>query len=332
MTLYQFTIFSAIAKRGNLTKAALDLRMSQPALTHQMKLLQESYGASLYVRTPFGIALTPAGERLLVGIGPIMDLVGKLRSRAAPAVMRKAGQEVLRVGGIESASVLLLPTVLAQFRAGHAHVALEFRTRTSDILERMVLSDSMDLAVTARHVVSSDLQCQPLRKERVALFVPARHRLANRKNLQISDVVAEPLILRGGRGGGGVTDRALQQLRDRASGISVAMYCDGPTEIKAAVAQGMGVGMVFEEALKTEVAAGKFKILKIRGLMLEGESYVVYSKSRPLGPWAQEFLEMLGRAARQGRIAGELIRDNRLQLLPKSFASNSFQVNPTSFG
>jgi DNA-binding transcriptional LysR family regulator len=323
MTFHQFTIFSAIAKRGSLSKAALDLRMSQPALTHQMKLLQESYGATLYVRMPFGITLTQAGERLLVGIGPIMELVGKLRSGPPPTVMRKAGREVLRVGGVESASALLLPAVLAQFRAGHPWVALEFRTRTSDILERMVLNASMDLAVTARHAVSIDLHCQPLRRARVALFVAAGHRLASRRNLQLSDVLAEPLILRGGRGGGGVTDRALQQLRDRATEIRVGMYCDGPTEIKAAVAQEMGVGMVFEESLKAGVAAGEFKILKIRGLELEGECYVVYSNCRPLGTLAQEFLELLGRAAKQRRVAGEPIRESRLQLLTKSFASNS---------
>lgn len=330
MTFHQFTIFSAIAKRGSLTRAALDLRMSQPALTHQMKLLQESYGATLYVRTPFGIALTPAGERLLVGIGPIMELVGKLRSGPPPTAMLTAGREVLRVGGVESASALLLPAVLAQFRAGHPHVALEFRTRTSDILERMVLNESMDLAVTARKAVSIDLHCQPLRKERVALFVPARHRLANRKNLRISDVLAEPLILRGGRGGGGVTDRALKQLRDRALAIRVGMYCDGPMAIKAAVAQGMGVGMVFEESLKSEVAAGKFKILKFRGLELEGQSYVVYSKCRPLQTLAEEFLELLGRAAKQSRVAGDSIRDRMLHALPEQFAGNSFRVNPTS--
>jgi DNA-binding transcriptional LysR family regulator len=293
MTLYQFKIFSAIAKHGSVTKAALDLRMSQPALTHQMKLLQMSYGAALYVRQPFGIALTPAGERLLVGIGPILELVGQLRVQSAPGAASKLEREVLRVGGIESVSAILLPTVLARFRAQHPQVALEFRTRTSDQLERMILSGAMDLAVTARPAVSVDLHCQPVRRERVALFVLPRHRLAIRKKLQISDVVAEPLIARGGRGGGGVTGRAMQQLRELAGEVRVGMYCDGPTEIKAAVAEGMGVGLIFEEALKAEVAAGRFKILKIGGVELEGESYVVFSKSRPLGQWTEKFHDML---------------------------------------
>jgi DNA-binding transcriptional LysR family regulator len=311
MTLQQFRIFSAIAKFGNLTKAALVLRTSQPAISHHMKLLKDGYGEILYIRTPFGVVLTPAGEGLLAKIEPILELVGKLKSSAALTMLRTADRDVLRVGGVESASTHLLPAALAQFRARHPIVALEFRTRTSDLLERMVLNTSMDIAVTARQSISLDLQCEPLRRERVALFVPTRHRLANSKTLQLHDVLAEPLILRGGRGGGGVTDRALNQLRDRGVEIRVGMYCDGPAAIKAAVAQGMGVGMVFEESLKAEAAAGKFKILRVRGLELEGHSYIVYSKSRPLLPLAQEFLEIL-REERDGvAFNGRSKRSNR---------------------
>ena len=133
----------------------------------------------------------------------------------------------------------------------------------------------------------------------------------NSKNLQITDVLAEPLILRGGQGGGGVTDRALKQLRDRGVEIRVGMYCDGPTAIKAAVAQGMGVGMVFEESLKAEAAAGKFKILRVHGLELEGHSYIVYSKSRPLLPLAQEFLEILREESDGVAFNGRSKRSNR---------------------
>jgi LysR substrate binding domain-containing protein len=73
----------------------------------------------------------------------------------------------------------------------------------------------------------------------------------------------------------------------------VGKYCDGSTAIKAVTAQGMGLGVVFEESLKAEVTAGKFIILKFRGLELEGESYVIYAKNRPLRPVEQKFFYML---------------------------------------
>lgn len=322
MTLHQFRIFAAIAKSGNLTKAALELRTSQPAISHQMRLLEELRGTKLYLRTAYGIELTDAGRMLLVRIAPILDLVAQLKD--IPSAEPRVSREALRIGGIESASAHLLPAVLARFKARFPNVALEFRTRTSDHLERMVLGGSMDLAVTGRDAVSADLTCEPLRSEKVALFVPAQHRLAKNKNLRLADVLVEPFILRGGRGGAGVTDGALKRLREQGLEIKVAMYCDGPTAIKAAVAQGMGVGMVFEESLKAEVAAGKFKILKLRGLELQGQSYIVYSMRRPLWPLAQEFLELLRRAAiKQQRVAGDPIRDSRLHALHKPFTRDS---------
>ena len=63
--------------------------------------------------------------------------------------------------------------------------------------------------------------------------------------------------------------------------------------IKAAVRQNMGVGIVYEDVIKSEVASGEFKILDVDGLELEGESFIIYSKTRPLSPVAQEFLELL---------------------------------------
>jgi DNA-binding transcriptional LysR family regulator len=302
MTLHQFRIFTAIAKSGNLTKAALELRTSQPAIWHQIKLLEEARGAKLYLRTARGIELTDAGRTLLGKIAPILDLVAKLKdNQDNPSTQSRVSREVLRVGGIESASAHLLPAVLAQFKARFPNVALEFRTRTSDRLERMVTGGAMDLAVSGRAAMSADLRCEPLRIEKVALFVPVDHRLARCKKLRLADVLVEPFIVRGGQGGAGVTDRALQRLREQGLEIKVAMYCDGPTAIKAAVAQQMGVGMVFEESLKAEIAAGKFKILNVPGLELVGESYIISSKSRPLSPLAQEFLALLQRAVTKQR-------------------------------
>jgi len=97
-----------------------------------------------------------------------------------------------------------------------------------------------------------------------------------------------------------VFDKAMQQIRDRGLDLKIAMYCDGPTEIKAVVRQNMGVGMVYEDAIKSELFSGEFKILKVPGVELEGESSIIYSKKRKLSPLALEFLELL-RGARTKR-------------------------------
>ncbi|HYA31062.1 MAG TPA: LysR family transcriptional regulator [Acidobacteriota bacterium] len=306
MTLHQFRIFLAIAKCGNLTKAALQLRMSQPAISHQLKLLQGSYGARIYLRTPAGIELTHAGRKLLAGIAPIVEQVAKLKRGFEPVLAPKEALELLRVGGIESASGYLLPAILAQFKRRYPNVGLDFRTRTSEQLERLVLNFALDFAVTGRDASSNGLVCEPLRQERVALFVSANHPLAKRPKVSLTDALAEPLIVSGSKGGYGVTDSALRQLRNQGHELKIGMRCDGPTAIKATVRQKMGVGIVFEASLRSEVASGEFKILKVSGLELTGESFITYSRHRPLGPVAREFLELLRGAATSRRKAGEL--------------------------
>ena len=296
LTLNQFSSFAAVAKHLSLTKASLELRVSQPSITQQLKQLEDHHGTQLYRRLSKGIEITEAGQLFLRKIMPILEQVAKLEGGfTLPA---KSDREILRVGGTDNASAELLPSLLAGFRHMHPTAELEMRTRTSDQLERMLLNSGLDLAVTVREVPSVELACESLRHEKVVMFVRADHRLAKTNKLKPSEVLVEPLIVRGGRGASGVVDKALNQIRDQGLEFKVAMYCDGPTEIKAAVRQKMGVGIVFEAALKAEVASGEFKILKVYGLELEGESFIVYSKKRPLSPFAQEFLELL-RSARQ---------------------------------
>jgi DNA-binding transcriptional LysR family regulator len=97
------------------------------------------------------------------------------------------------------------------------------------------------------------------------------------------------------------------------------LYCDGPTGIKAAVRQKMGVGVALADSIQSEVASGEFKILKVIGLELVGQSYIVYSKKRPRSAIAQEFLEMLRNE--RDRIASRG-RSNRSSRLSAAFRSN----------
>jgi LysR family transcriptional regulator, transcriptional activator of the cysJI operon len=301
ITLNQFWFFAAVAKHLNVTKASEELRVSQPSISQQLRQLEEHYGSKLYRRLSKGVEITEAGWLFLRNITPILEQVAKLEGGFKPPAPKSA-REILRVGGTYSASAELLPFLLADFRHRHPTAELEMRTRTSDELERMVLNSGLDLTVTVRAVRSAELACESLRHEKVAMFVRSDHRLAKTNNLKPADVLVEPLITRGGGGASGVVDKALNQIRDEGLEFKVAMYCDGPTEIKAAVRRKMGVGIVFEDALKAEIASGEFTILQVCGLELEGESFIVYSKKRPLSPLAQEFLELL-RCARSTKIS-----------------------------
>ena len=292
MTLNQFTFFAAVAKYRSITKASAKLRISQPSITQQLKQLEAHHGTKLYHRLSKGIEITEAGQMLLQKIEPILAQVASMENGSKPAPS-KANSEVLKIGGIFCASAELLPSLLARLRSRYPHADLEFRTGKSEQLERMVLGSAMDLAVIARPAYSQELRSELLRREKLALFVPADHELAKMDGLTLADIAGKSFIIRGGRGISGITENAVKELRRRGMDIKIGLRCEDPTAVKAGVRQGMGIGIAFEETVKAEIRAGEFAVLNIPGLTLSAKSFVIHKKINQLSPLAQEFLELL---------------------------------------
>jgi len=294
--LNQFSSFATVAKHLSMTKASLELRVSQSSITQQLKQLEDYHGTKLYRRLSKGIEVTEAGQLFLRIIMPILEQVAKLENNVKPS---KAGatQELLRTGGTFNTCAVLLPELLARLQQRYPRAELECRTRSSEQLERLVTNSSMDVAVTARPATSRELISERLRTERVVAFVPADHPVAHKKKLKFRDLASETLIIRGGTGIAGTTEKALRQFEKQGLDIKIGLRCEDPMAVKAAVRQRMGVGMGFEDTVKAEVDAGEFKILDLEGLALAGQSFIIYSKKPPLSKVAQEFLELL-RSAR----------------------------------
>jgi len=302
ITLNQFSFFAVVAKHSSVTKASAELRVSQPSITQQLKRLEDYHGARLYRRTSKGIEITAAGWLFLHKITPILAQVSELQrgSKFAPQPVRN----LLSVGGTFSASAVLLPKLLARLQARHPNTELEFQTSASEHLERLVVKGATDLALINRRPAAKELTCESLGREKLLFFVHANHRLAGQKTLKMSNVLAEPLIIRGGKGISGTTERALKRLQEQGWAVRVGMRCEGPAGIIALVRQKMGVGIAFEDSIKAESDAGEFKVLDVPGLKIEAESFILYLKNRALSPLAREFLDLL---------RGERARPEKLQ-------------------
>jgi LysR family transcriptional regulator, low CO2-responsive transcriptional regulator len=210
MTLNQFSSFAAVAKHLNLTKASTELRVSQPSLSLQLKQLEDHHGTKLYRRLSKGIEITEAGQLLLRKVMPILDQVAQLERGFKPrqAIVTQA---ILRTGGTFNTCAVLLPALLARLQQRYPRAELECRTRSSEQLERLVTNSSMDVAVTAQPATSRELISERLRTEKVVAFVPADHPVAHKKNLKLRDLGSETLIIRGGTGIAGTTEKALRQ-------------------------------------------------------------------------------------------------------------------------
>src|SRR5689334_19782723 len=108
MTLYQLRIFHAVAKHLNITQASLELHASQPAVSQQLKLLEENYGASFFVRHSHGVKLTDKGQAFLKAIAPVLSQLEDIERRFKANETTNKSQ-CLAIGGSHNVSGRVLP-------------------------------------------------------------------------------------------------------------------------------------------------------------------------------------------------------------------------------
>jgi len=89
------------------------------------------------------------------------------------------------------------------------------------------------------------------------------------------------------------THTVLNALRKQGYQLNIAMRCESPEAVQSAVTQNLGIGLLYYDAVKAAIERGSFKIISIRGLNIEGQTYIVYHNERPLSPNAEEFLKLL---------------------------------------
>ena len=299
MTLNQFTFLAAVAKHGSLTRASQELRISQPSVSQQLRLLERDYGVKLYRRSGRGIELTGTGRLFLSRITPILEQVAQIKSIFSQQEKR-AETGRLKIGGTFGPSTLLLPSLAARFKKTHSEIEIELRTRSVQRLEQLLLNGHVEIAVsTHRPHHHPGLAWEPFRRERMVLFVSTAHPLAQKSKVTLVDVQAFPLVIRSIRGVQGATVRLLNELAGQGLKFKIGMRCEVPDAIKQAVQENAGIGIVFEDVVKREVERGEFKILQGHGLKLESDTYILYPDDKPLSALGQEFLALL-RKVRSG--------------------------------
>ena len=294
MTFRQFTAFAEVAKQLNITKAAQALRMSQPSMSKHLKTLEEDYKIKLFTRYAKGIKLTDQGREFIRDIEPILAQLQKVNQRYLSGVAEKK-HEQLKIGGTYGPSSRILPSLLSSFKKRYPHIDVVLRSNSNAIIHHLVLSGELEIAITSRKPNSFLLYAEPYVPLRRVAFVARNTPLARKNTLNLIDLADVPLIIRGAGESSSSIYLLLNNLKKQGHKLDIAMRCESPEAIKMAVKQNLGVGFLYHDAVKESVDKGSFKIIQIRGLNMEGQTYIVYHNQRPLSHSAEEFLKLLRR-------------------------------------
>lgn len=288
MDFDQLQAFLEVARLKSFSRAAVQVFRTQPAISAQIRLLEEEVGARLFDRSGGKVALTEAG-RVWKGIAE-----GLMRSRnegiQAIADLDHTPRGELHIAANEGSCLHVLPEVFAAFKRQHPGVQVRIRRgEHSEILEQ-VLENRVDFGVVSLPVREARLKVVPLHRDEVLLAVGREHPWAARKTpVSVAEVARQPLLLpRSGQ-----TRDAVEELLG-ASGerLQISMELDSTELLKGFAAAGLGVAFVARTLAAAEAQTGELHLLELEGKKLHRDLGLIFRRDRALGRSALAFIDI----------------------------------------
>jgi DNA-binding transcriptional LysR family regulator len=241
MELRQLRYFAAVAEQRHFTRAARELHVAQPALSQQIRRLEEELGLQLLARSTRRVELTEAGELLLA------------RARRAMAELDAAMAELDELSGLVRGRVgvgamplarLDMPGMLAEFHARHPGVSIYMSEETFDEMLPMLRSDRLDLgfAFADGDTAGAELVAEWLFDEELVAVTAPDHPLAQRKRIKISALAGEPLIWF--RGGSAMRRAGEAAFAEAGLPVESAFETIELETMRALAARGLGVAIM----------------------------------------------------------------------------------------
>lgn len=193
MELRHIRYFLAVADTEHFTRAADDLHVSQPALSQQVRQLEEELGTPLFDRVGRRVRLTRAGETFRTHARRILAEVTEAHSALQELDALERG--LLTVGAVQTVNAYLIPPAVSKFRKAYPGIAVRVEELAADDVERGVLEGRLDLGLTFVPAREAGLAAEALFEEELVLVTGARHRLARRRTVDVSILDGEPLVL-----------------------------------------------------------------------------------------------------------------------------------------
>jgi DNA-binding transcriptional LysR family regulator len=295
MTLRQLEVFLAVAREKSFSLAAKKIRSSQPTLSEHVSELETELGKQLFFRR---------GRRRVVTVTEAGRVFAEFAERAISSIEdgRQALADLdglthgsLLIGASTTPGLYVLPRIIAAFRTKYPGVDVKLQIANSQSIEGRVRERELDLGIVGGHALRPGEECLTagIRDELVLIVAPA-HAWSRRRDVTPESLADEPLLVREeGSATRSVTERALQRVKFR-----VAMELDHTEAIKQSVMAGLGVAFVSLYAVQGEIAAGRLRALRLRGVRIQRHFHIIHHEARRVTASARAFMELFEQTAR----------------------------------
>jgi len=289
MDTRQLAAFCAVVEKSSFSQAAEKLGVTQPAVSLQVRALEERLGQKLLDRSGRRVEPTEAGARLYRSAQRMLALEEQLYDEVTSEDAELRG--TLEIGASTGPGAHLVPLLLCEFQAEHQELAVSLSIWDTQTVSDKVAMRELELGVVGALRRQRSLEFEPLVRDEIVLAVPPGHRAAG-GTVALGELASETLIvMQEGAGVRQVVDEELRRAGLRMRDLEPKLELGLQESVKSAVASGFGVAFISRTAIEGELAAGTLGLARVEGLEPARQIYVVRAKGRPLTRAARAFLD-----------------------------------------
>lgn len=280
LNIHELHVFLIAAETENFSEAGRRLSISQPAVSMQIRSLEETLGMDLFHRSGRHISLTEAGRTL---VPMARDLVSRaIRIEETMACMQGKVVGLLRLGCSTTSGKYVLPRLIARLRRQHPDVQIVCSVAPRSHALQMLLDGEAHIAITSLREPSKDIEYRPFATDRIVLIAPPDHPWAQRRVIEPADLTQADLILR--EEGSGTREALKDKLAWHnlsLDSLNTVMVLGNTEAIRMAVEEGIGAAFVSAVVAAEGIRAGRLVPVTVNGLDLVQTLYLARHTGRP---------------------------------------------------
>lgn len=284
LTLRQLKAFEAVARHLSYTRAAAELHLTQPAVSMQIKQLEQEIGLPVFEQLGKRIYLTEAGRELYHYTRDIQQRLQELQSVMEDLKGLRRGRLALAVA---STANYFAPRLLAAFSKRFEGVTFSLDVTNREALIRHLEANDQDLVIMGRPPKELDVEAIAFMENPLVVIAPPDHPLAGQRDIPLARLEAESFVLR--EPGSGTRIAMERFFSERGVRLSAGMELSSNEGIKQSVEAGLGLGIVSRHTLETYLDAQRLVELDVEGFPIMRHWYVVHRRGKRLSPLAQSF-------------------------------------------
>lgn len=284
--------FIRAAQRAGFTAAASELGITQAAVSQRIAALEKELRSSLFHRRAGRITLTDAGRELYELARRILELHEEARRRLGGVEPPISGELLLSASSVPGECYL--PSLLSDFGKLFPLVRVRATVGDSRSVVSEVVKGHSSLGLIGQKANHASLESRSIGSDTLVLVVPADHAWASKRTVPLNDVMRERLIIREeGSGTRGALKKGLEGAGRSIDELNIALELSSNATIKDAVHRGLGMAFLSMMAVRKEIEAGELRPVRVRGLVLARDLYLVFHRRRPLTSAASAFFRFL---------------------------------------